>query len=438
MPKTLVVIGAGPKGAAIATKAAVLSHLKIKQVNVVLFDPDGAGAAWDGKHGYTDGEQELCTSAIRDLGYPYDRATPTASAAAAMQAAFSWSHFSVESGHGPVEYRNWVELGTPRPRHKDFAEYIAWAVRRSGFPVLPQKVVAIERTPSGWKISAMDPQSGSLNTFDSDGVVVTGSGGNLSNPLITPANPRVFDGRSFWGNQAQVLARLTADPDPQVVIIGGGGTGAAIAAWFCRAGVTHMPITIVGSQPTLWSRAGHFFEDKIFSDDSYWSGLTTDSKWDFVRRLSQGTVWESVLDKLSAHPNIVYHCAHAVRLKTSTSPVPLGEPVAVEAELGSPPPPQPRGAPRQPVVATGILEGTVFIDARGFDAWDFLRLLHPSLRPHFSNRTTVEDEIDFSLSVGGSFPHPGLHIPMHGWIQGPGAANLMALGWMADRILSAY
>jgi hypothetical protein len=70
MPKTIAVVGAGPKAAAIATKAWALRSAGIKDVDVIVFDPEGPGAAWDGRHGYTDGQQLLCTPPERDLGFP--------------------------------------------------------------------------------------------------------------------------------------------------------------------------------------------------------------------------------------------------------------------------------------------------------------------------------------------------------------------------------
>lgn len=43
---------------------------------------------------------------------------------------------------------------------------------------------------------------------------------------------------------------------------------------------------------------------------------------------------------------------------------------------------------------------------------------------------------DFSIDLAG-FP-PGLHVPMLGSEIGPGATNLMALGWVSDSVLGRY
>jgi hypothetical protein len=93
--------------------------------------------------------------------------------------------------------------------------------------------------------------------------------------------------------------------------------------------------------------------------------------------------------------------------------------------------------------------GTVIIDARGFDRWgfsdEFFALASP-LRDFFADeagRPQVQSDIAYDFSVRGTLPGgtafpPGLHVPGLGAMQGPSATNLMALGWLADRVLSTY
>jgi mycobactin lysine-N-oxygenase len=434
MSKRLAVIGAGPKAAALAVKARVLRDLGVKDVTLVLFDPDGPGAAWDGRHGYTDGEQSLCTPAERDLGFPYDRATYGAAVAEEMQARFSWNRYCVAAGGG--FYADWVARGQPKPRHASFAAYIAWAIGASGVTLRPSTVEAIAPQPSGgWQVMDLD-QDGNRTIDLFDGVVVTGSG-RPQRPFL--ANDRVFNGKSFWSHRSDFLDRLNAAPDPSIAIIGAGGTAAAAASWLVSAGFKHVPITIIGAQPTLYARTANFSEDRLFADQGAWHGLTAQGRLDFIQRLGQGAVWTSVLDSIGAARNIEYVSAIVVGLRQTATPVPITEPAAVEALLAPTPAPLPRGSPRPPPPAPTILrDASVFIDARGFDGWGFVDLLPPAVQPLFANRVAIEDSIDPTLAVGAPFPHGGLHLPMHGWLQGPGAPNLMALGWMADCILQPY
>ncbi|PHV07438.1 hypothetical protein CSQ96_09545 [Janthinobacterium sp. BJB412] len=61
--KRVAVVGGGPKAVALAVKAKVLKALKLQDTEVVIFEKQSIGAAWEGSDGYSDGEQRLCTLA---------------------------------------------------------------------------------------------------------------------------------------------------------------------------------------------------------------------------------------------------------------------------------------------------------------------------------------------------------------------------------------
>jgi mycobactin lysine-N-oxygenase len=65
----LAVLGGGAKAAALAAKAWCLKEGKIADIEIVIFEQHKVGASWDGEHGYTDGEQRLCTHIERDVGF---------------------------------------------------------------------------------------------------------------------------------------------------------------------------------------------------------------------------------------------------------------------------------------------------------------------------------------------------------------------------------
>ena len=70
-PASLAVLGAGPKGLAIAAKQAALATTGWPAPGLVLVDRVGVAANWSGRSGYTDGRQPLSTPPEKDVGFPY-------------------------------------------------------------------------------------------------------------------------------------------------------------------------------------------------------------------------------------------------------------------------------------------------------------------------------------------------------------------------------
>jgi mycobactin lysine-N-oxygenase len=441
----LAVIGGGPKAAAIAAKVRALAVAGYQIPELVIFEPIAPGAAWTGVNGYTDGIQPLCTLAERDFGFPYDRTTFGDNVASIMLAEFSWQRFCVAEGINDTLYANWVVQGRQPPAHSDFAAYIASAIRKSQVRIRAEQVTNLDYDFNNqkWMVTSHGGSNQPPFRDSFDGVVVTGSGGSLP-PLLN--DPRVCDGYSFWTNLQQILGFLRADPTPSVGIIGSGGVAGAVAHWFVREGIKDIPITVIGSQATLYIRVSTPFEDRLFSDDATWSALAPHVRDSFLERLGRGVVWDYVMRRLGDARNIRYRSAYVGSLMQVPNPVPgQGFPTILRAELVDPP--APPGGPLQ--VPRGYLDATVFIDCRGFNAWNFASLLSPDFQPHFDrvNQPSVTANIDYSLCVSGHFPSglkvggpfpEGLHVPMLASVQGPAAPNLMALGWMSDRILSRY
>ena len=64
-------VGAGPKGIAIAAKARALAAAGLRAPRVVLVDRGEVAGNWSGRQGYTSGLLPLGTPPEKDVGYPY-------------------------------------------------------------------------------------------------------------------------------------------------------------------------------------------------------------------------------------------------------------------------------------------------------------------------------------------------------------------------------
>lgn len=438
----LAIIGAGPKAVAIAAKAAVLARQPAsKRVNVTVFEKDRLASAWMGGYGYTDGVQPLCTLAERDLGFPYLADSRPSTVAEQMFAEFSWQAHAIRKGMGSAQYDQWVLHGRHPPTHNQFARYLDDAFRRSGAALLLEEVKYVSYNPANnkWLIVSVDAGNDAVSQREFDGVVITGSGPAQSLSVVSAGNPaqsnRVFDGVTFWSALKQIVHILDNEPvdDRSIVIIGAGGTAAAIAYWFVRNKI-EVPITIMGKEATLYARHPGFFEDRLFSDEDAWALLDNATRLEFVSRLTTGVVWDSVLKNL-ATDSINYVCAQVSQLEVLPPPH-SGLYPDVVAHFH---PPVPGGTSWNGAVHKQA--GAIFINARGFDRWKFIELLPQHQATDFNDRELIMATISRALMLtqtgAGPFP-PGLHVPMLASIQGPAASNLMALGWMSDRILERY
>ena len=110
----LAVVGAGPKGIAIAAKARALSAVGLDAPRVVLVDRSAVAGNWSGRQGYTNGLVPLGTPPEKDFGFPYAASWGSASAAVtAAMATFSWQRHPIAHG----VYADWVDRGRLRPTH---------------------------------------------------------------------------------------------------------------------------------------------------------------------------------------------------------------------------------------------------------------------------------------------------------------------------------
>ncbi len=415
----LAIIGGGPKAAAIAAKAACLRELADLPLEVVIFERHEIGAAWLGNHGYTDGQQRLCTPAERDIGFPYDSQLAEG-LGSELQVRFSWMAYAIAKG----SYGDWVDRGRPKPTHREFADYIAWCIEDAAL-VLFGEVTALKHRFGRWSVTYSDLATGApMRESGFDGVVVTGPGPQ-STRLPQVADHRIFDGVGFWlpGIVTAAAQHAAESPDDPVVIVGSGGTAAATAAALVRAQVQN-EIIVLGNQAALYARADSYFENRAFRDPKFWSALSAGDRRIFSDRLTRGAVWSNVVDLLAQVDTIDYLQGEAIRVRHD----PVGDPAGalmVDYRTSA----DPDGVIAQPA--------SVVIDATGFDPWWFRSLLSKTLADQTLREPAMRSTMasDLSLPLTGA---PRLHVPMVGQAVGPAYSSLMALGSLSDVILRPY
>jgi mycobactin lysine-N-oxygenase len=430
MNKSIAIIGAGPKAAAIAAKAHVLNAFGAG-IRVTIFEKHELGANWTGNHGYTDGQARLCTPAEHDLGFPYEAGRAGSDVAARMYTAFSWGSYLVQAPKtaGRDGLSGWVNRGRLPPSHADYARYLQWAIEKSDAKVEFGEVTGIERSPGGWIVRRKRGKTVKTGGGPFGAVVLTGPGPSQSTVARTGSSPRIVDGVQFWKGPEKFLARGRGRGD-QIVVIGAGGTAAAVAAR-----VLQVPdkggreLVIVGHQAALFTRSDAFFERQIFSDEEIWEQLDMEVRSEFTRRLNRGVVWATISDELARSRRVQFVPGRAKEILVAGTKG--SEDILVTYET-----------------FTGMREAhaSLVIDASGFDGWWFAPLLPIDLGEQIVDDDPETQKAKREKLIGGmdpnfvlfSDPIGAIHAPVLSQAVGPGFSTLMVLGAMSDRILVPY
>jgi mycobactin lysine-N-oxygenase len=421
--RNIAVIGAGPKAAAIVAKAYCLQQQGV-EIAVTVFERSEIGANWSGRHGYTDGEQRLCTPAERDLGFPY---LPTfgSDVVNRMQSRFSWNSYLVSQAAISDRYAEWVNRGRRAPTHADFAAYLAFAFERAEVTPLLGRVTKLIHIGRTWSVRHIEAGTGDVVQYDGfHGVVFTGPGPASHKPQQVK-DRRVLSGVDFWSFLTRVRQLAVNLKDSPIVIVGGGGTAAAVTAWFIREGVRKQPIILLNNQAMLFTRTTNFFENSLFDDEETWLALAPDDRTDFTRRLNRGVVWETVTHLLSGAENLTLVPGTATSIRHDGPARGRALPdIKVEYQNAQ---------------GTHSMGAGIVVDATGFDPWafevfapaDMRRELVPERRKNLMR--DMRDDLSLPLALW-----PRVHTPNLSDTLGPGFGSLMVLGATADRILRPY
>ena len=178
---TLAVLGAGPKGIAIAAKARALATAGLNAPRVVLVGRGPVAGNWTGQQGYTSGLIPLGTPPEKDVGFPYaSNWGPASAAVSAAMAGYSWAQHLMRRGG----YADWVDRGRLRPTHRRWSSYLREVAERAGAEVVAAEAVGLEADGQRWRL-ALQP-GGALWA---DAVVCTGAG-----PPVTVPGQRAESG----------------------------------------------------------------------------------------------------------------------------------------------------------------------------------------------------------------------------------------------------
>jgi len=404
----LAVVGAGPKGIAIAAKARALAAAGLPVPRVVLVDRGQAAGNWSGRQGYTNGLLPLGTPPEKDVGYPYAAGWGDASAdVVAAMAEYSWQRHLIRHG----AYSDWVDRGRMRPTHRQWSAYLREVADAAEAEIVSGVVTGLEVTGGDrWEV-----RLAAGDEIAADGLVITGAGPAITVPGQPRDHPRVLDGRTYW----LAADKLNHQRAQNVCVIGSGETAASVVIDLVKRFHKRSTIDVLTARGVLYSRGESYDENRFYSDPADWPRLAETHRREFLGRTDRGV--------FSLQAEAALNQARGFRALA-------GRAAAIEA----------RGQDVIVTIAYGDERERVAYDAVvvaiGFDGRGFEALLGEDAGGRYRDALgggDLDHRIDVDLSVSGLAPP--LHLPvMAGLAQGPGFPNLSCLGLLSDRILRRY
>jgi mycobactin lysine-N-oxygenase len=408
MTGRLAILGAGAKAVAVAAKAAMLREMGVATPDIVAVERTAVAANWRSGGGWTDGQHRLGTSPEKDVGFPYRSAILPGRNAELDQRMMrlSWQSYLVATGR----FAEWVDRGKPAPTHETWAGYLRWVSDVVAMNVVEGEVTRLSLNGHSWVLHTRD---GSL---DADAVMITGPG--QPDRSVLPGHPQVLSIAQFW----QLAAEHDRIDAERVAVIGGGETAASMLNELFKHRVS--TITVISPQATLFTRGESFFENRMFSDPTDWTGLTLAERRDVMARTDRGVFSARVQDSLLADDRIRHlrgRVAHGVaaggRIRITLQTDRQGE--RLETVHGF-----------DLVIDGSGADSLWFLPLLGQDALDLLEVRLNG--PLTSDR--LQQAIGTDLALTGVAPK--LFLPnLSGLVQGPGFPNLSCLGLLSDRVL---
>ncbi len=417
----LLVVGAGAKAAGIAAKVHALNTLGLGPVSLTIVEGTEVAASWKGRNGMTSGEEPLAVTPIKDVGFPYrsfEAFGEDGEAIDDLVIGFSWQRYMV----GLRRYARWIDAGSPSVRHRDYGEYLTWVLSRAtaGVSHVHGRVaeVSLDEPHENWLVEVEEPAGRSRHSAGA--LVLTGPGIHRAFPHEPSVASRLF----HCDSRREEFAQLPADRRCDVAVVGGGES--ALSCTMFLRGFRPLARCTIYTPMLPMSRGESFLENRVFSDpdEVEWEALDQQTRRDFVKHSDRG-----VFD-----PPSLAAIAYDDRCRFATgrvTDVGAGEGGAVRVEYVSPE--GPKGA-----------EHDFVVNCTGFDLLAQLRTLFPDrVRTEIEERvgrlwdTPAGTEVPIGRNLELRGMEPRLQIPgLAGLSQGPGFANLGALGLLANRVLA--
>ncbi|MBA3865782.1 MAG: SidA/IucD/PvdA family monooxygenase [Solirubrobacterales bacterium] len=420
-PADLLIVGAGAKATAIATKVHAVNRLGLGPISLKIVEGVEPAASWLGRNGMTSGEEPLAVTPIKDVGFPYQSFREFGEAGEALDQAamsFSWQQYMI----GRRAYARWIDAGSPSVRHRDYGEYLTWVLSRAteGVELVHGRVTEVSLDEQRrWQVEVAAPEGPAQHLGGA--LVLTGPGIHRS----FPHEPSVAEWVFHCDSKREEFARLPENRVCDVAVVGG-GESALSCVMFLRGLRPRARFTIYTPLLPL-SRGESFLENRVFSnpDEVEWSSLDRTTRSDFVKHSDRGVFDPPSLGAIAYDERCDFVTGRVTDVGSDG-----GGGVRLEYE--------------SPAGGGGGAEHEYVVNCTGFDLLAQLRELFPAaLREEIESLVGalwerprgVEVPIGRHLELAGM--EPRLQIPgLAGLSQGPGFANLGALGLLANRVLA--
>ncbi len=416
----LLVVGAGAKAAGIATKVHAFNSLGLGPIGLTIVEGTEVAASWKGRNGMTSGEEPLAVTPIKDVGFPYQSFREYGEAGEAIDEiamGFSWQRYMVARRR----YARWIDAGSPQVRHRDYGEYLTWVLSRAteGVSHVSGRVTGVSLDQGRrWAVDVAEPEGTSRHLARA--LVLTGPGIHRSFPHEPGIASRVF----HCDSKRSEFAQLPEDRSCDVAVVGG-GESALSCVMFLRGFRPRSRFTIYTPMLPM-SRGESFLENRVFSnpDEVEWGALDQTTRRDFVKHSDRGVFDPPSLSAIAYDDR----CRFVTGRVTDVEGARGGEGVRLEHR-------SPEGLVHP--------EHDYVVNCTGFDLLAQLRnLFGPETRAEIEGRagslwdTPAGAEVPIGRFLELEGVRPRLQIPgLAGLSQGPGFANLGALGLLANRVL---
>jgi mycobactin lysine-N-oxygenase len=416
----LLVVGAGAKAAGIATKVHAFNSLGLGPISLTIVEGTEVAASWKGLNGMTSGEEPLAVTPIKDVGFPYQSFREFGEAGEAIDdqaMRFSWQRYMVARRR----YARWIDAGSPSVRHRDYGEYLTWVLSRAseGIGHVEGRVTRVS-LEDGERWAVEVEGAGGASRHLARALVLTGPGVHRAFPHEPGIAARVF----HCDSRREEFAQLPEESACDVAIVGG-GESALSCMMFLRGFRPQSRFTVYTPMLPM-SRGESFLENRVFSnpDEVEWNALDQTTRRDFVKHSDRGVFDPPSLAAIAYDDR----CRFVTGRITDVAAARGGEGVRLRHES-----PEGVAGPEHDYV----------VNCTGFDLLAQLHgLFDAETRAEIEGRvgqvwgTPAGTEVAIGRHLELRGMQPRLQIPgLGGLSQGPGFANLGALGLLANRVL---